>query len=162
MIREISGETLIRKMDLRRKKAHCPECGTVGRIHSIKQRRLREAGSRPTVIEITHNEYECHNPGCGGRNPDRKHNCFSLPLDIFALPSSRYTNRAREIAEGLVLKKGYTLETASQEMQEKYHVHIPPTTISDWTKEKRGKDSELESDRAVGHGTYDPESLEYI
>lgn len=113
----------IRKINLSRKTAPCPHCGTISKRHSIGQRKLREVGiSAPTLLEVTYSKHYC--PTC------RKH--FSLPMDHLAMPSGRFTNRVRRTAVDLVVKQSMTLEKATQRMRAKYHVHVPPTTLHDW------------------------------
>jgi len=115
--------TKIRRINLSRKTAPCSKCGTVSKRHSIGRRRLREVGiSAPTVLEVTYSKHYCVN--C------RKH--FSLPMDHLAQPSGRFTNRVRRTAVDLVVKQSMTLERATQRMRQKYHVHVPPTTLNDW------------------------------
>ncbi len=115
--------TKIRRINLSRKTAPCPKCGTVSKRHSVGRRRLREVGiSAPTVLEVTYSKHYCVN--C------RKH--FSLPMDHLAQPSGRFTNRVRRTAVDLVVKQSMTLERATQRMRQKYHVHVPPTTLHDW------------------------------
>lgn len=115
--------TKIRKINLSRKTAPCPRCGEVSKRHSIGQRRLREVGiSGPTILEVTYSKHYC--VSC------RKH--FSLPMDHLAQPSGRFTNRVRRTAVDMVVKQSMTLEKATQEMRQKYHVHVPPTTLHDW------------------------------
>ncbi len=115
--------TKVRKINLSRKSATCPRCGTVSKRHSVGHRRLREVGiSSPTVLEVTYSKHYCVN--C------RKH--FSLPMDHLALPSGRFTNRVRRTAVDLVVKHDLTLEKATMRMRQKYHVHVPPTTLHDW------------------------------
>ncbi len=115
--------TKIRKINLSRKTAPCPRCSAISKRHSIGHRRLREVGiSGPTVLEVTYSKHYCVN--C------RKH--FSLPMDHLAQPSGRFTNRVRRTAVDLVVKQSLTLEKATQRMRQKYHVHVPPTTLHDW------------------------------
>jgi len=115
--------TKVRKINLSRKQAPCPMCNTVGKRHSIGRRRLREVGiSSPTVLEITYSKHYC--VIC------RKH--FSLPMDHLAKPSGRFTNRVRRTAVDLVVKQSLTLEKSTMRMRQKYHVHVPPTTLHDW------------------------------
>jgi len=115
--------TKVRKINLSRKTAPCVKCGTLSKRHSIGRRRLREVGvSGPTLLEITYSKHYCVT--C------RKH--FSLPMDHIAQPSGRFTNRVRRTAVDLVVKQSLTLEKATLRMRQKYHVHIPPTTLHDW------------------------------
>jgi transposase len=115
--------TKVRRINLSRKIATCPKCGTASKRHSIGTRRLREVGiSGPTVLEVTYSKHYCVT--C------RKH--FSLPMDHLAQPSGRFTNRVRRTAVDLVIKQSLTLEKATQRMRQKYHVHVPPTTLHDW------------------------------
>jgi len=113
----------IRKINLSRKVAYCVKCGTLSKRHSLGHRRLREVGvTGPTILYITYSKHYCLK--C------RKH--FSLPMEHIALPSGRFTNRVRRTAVALVLKEAMTLEKATLRMRQKYHVHIPPTTLHDW------------------------------
>ncbi len=113
----------IRRINLSRKVAPCVKCGTISKRHSIGQRRLREVGvTGPTVLHITYSKHYC--------SKCRKH--FSLPMEHIAQPSGRFTNRVRRTAVALVLKQAMTLEKATVRMRQKYHVHIPPTTLHDW------------------------------
>jgi len=119
----IPKNTKIRRICLSRKNCPCPRCQTVSKRHSICKRKLREVGiSGPTVLEITYSKHYCIH--C------RKH--FSQPMDHLAMPSGRFTNRVRRTAVDLVVKQSMTLEKASSRMCQKYHVHIPPTTLHDW------------------------------
>ncbi|MDR0868704.1 MAG: hypothetical protein LBP75_09595 [Planctomycetota bacterium] len=113
----------VRKINLSRKTAVCPRCGAVGKRHSIGHRRLREVGiSSPTILEVIYSKHFC--------STCRRH--FSLPMDHLALPSGRFTNRVRRTAVDLVNKQDLTLEKATFQMRQKYHVHVPPTTLHDW------------------------------
>jgi len=53
-------------------------------------------------------------------------------MDHLAQPSGRFTNRVRRTAVDLVINQSMTLEKATQRMRQKYHVHVPPTTLHDW------------------------------
>jgi transposase len=115
--------TKIRRINLSRKVAPCPRCGHMGKRHSLGKRRLREVGiNGPTMLEVTYSKHYCIH--C------RRH--FSLPMDHLAMPSGRFTNRVRRTAVDLVAKQAMTLEKATQKMRQKYHVHVPPTTLHDW------------------------------
>ena len=112
-----------RRINLSRKMAHCPRCGTFSKRHSEGKRRLREVGiSSPTVLEVVYSKHYCIT--C------RKH--FSMPMEHIAQPSGRFTNRVRRTAVDLVLKQALTLEKATKQMEERYFVHVPPTTLHDW------------------------------
>lgn len=113
----------IRRINLSRKVIHCPKCGTLSKRHSEGRRRLREVGiTSPVVLEVTYSKHFC--------NTCRKH--FSQPMDHLAMPSGRFTNRVRRTALDLVLRQSLTLEKATLRMRQKYHVHVPPTTLHDW------------------------------
>lgn len=115
--------TKIRRINLSRKIAPCPRCNTASKRHSLGKRKLREVGiSAPTLLEVTYSKHYC--PTC------RRH--FSLPMEHLALPSGRFTNRVRRTAVDLVTKQDLTLEKATSRMEQKYHVHVPPTTLHDW------------------------------
>lgn len=117
------NEVKVRTINLSRKTATCPRCGTMSKRHSIGHRKLREVGiSCATVLEVTYSKHYC--PEC------RKH--FSLPMDHLAQPASRFTNRVRRTAIDLITKESLTLEKAAGIMAEKYHVRVPPTTLHDW------------------------------
>jgi len=95
----------------------------MGKRHSLGRRRLREVGiNGPTILEVTYSKHYCVH--C------RRH--FSLSMDHLAMPSGRFTNRVRRTAVDLVVKQSMTLEKATQRMRQKYHVHVPPTTLHDW------------------------------
>lgn len=111
------------KINLSRKNAPCPQCGTISKRHSIGKRLLRDANiSIPTTIEVIYSKHHC--------TKCRKY--FSLPMDHLAQPGGQFTNRARRIAVDLVVKQKMTLKRAAQQMQEKYHVCVPFTTLHDW------------------------------
>ena len=115
--------TKVRRINLSRKIAPCPRCNHQGKRHSLGRRRLREVGiNGPTILEVTYSKHYCIH--C------RRH--FSLPMDHLAMPSGRFTNRVRRTAIDLVGKQAMTLEKATQKMRQKYHVHVPPTTLHDW------------------------------
>ena len=115
--------TKIRRINLSRKIVNCPRCNTSSKRHSIGKRMLREVGiSGPTMLEVTYSKHYC--VSC------RKH--FSLCMDHLAMPSARFTNRVRRTAVDLVVKQAMTLEKSTQRMRQKYHVHVPPTTLHDW------------------------------
>ncbi len=115
--------TRVRRINLSRKQAVCPRCRRLCKRHSLGTRRLREVGiSGPTLLEVTYSKHYCED--C------RRH--FSLPMDHLAMPSGRFTNRVRRTAIDLVVKQSMTLEKATQRMRQKYHVHVPPTTLHDW------------------------------
>ena len=115
--------TKIRKINLARKTAPCPRCNHMGKRHSLGQRRLREVGiNGPTILEVIYSKHYCVH--C------RRH--FSQSMDHLAMPSGRFTNRVRRTAVDLVVKQAMTLEKATQRMRQKYHVHVPPTTLHDW------------------------------
>lgn len=115
--------TKIRRINLSRKMAPCSRCQSMSKRHSLGRRMLREVGiSGPTMLEVTYSKHYCIH--C------RKH--FSLPMDHLAMPSGRFTNRVRRTAVDLVVKQSMTLEKATQRMRQKYHVHVPPTTLHDW------------------------------
>ena len=115
--------TKIRKINLSRKSYLCPRCNTIGKRHSIGKRILREIGvSGPTVLEVTYSKHYCIR--C------QKH--FSIPMNHLAMFAGRFTNRARKAAVDLVTKQSMTFEDATAYMRQKYHVHIPPTTLHDW------------------------------
>ncbi|MHC4884608.1 MAG: hypothetical protein ACYTGH_05935 [Planctomycetota bacterium] len=115
--------TKVRRINLSRKLAPCPRCNHMGKRHSLGRRRLREVGiSGPTLLEVTYSKHYCIH--C------RRH--FSLSMDHLAMPSGRFTNRVRRTAVDLVVKQSLTLEKAAQRMRQKYHVHVPPTTLHDW------------------------------
>jgi transposase len=95
----------VRQINLSRKTAICPRCGTIGKRHSVGHRRLREIGiAGPTVLEVIYSKHYC--PTC------RKH--FSLPMDHLALPSGRFTNRVRRTAVDLVVKNDMTGEFVAE------------------------------------------------
>ena len=115
--------TKIRKINLSRKSAPCPKCTAIGKRHSIGKRTLREVGiSGPTVLEVTYSKHYCI----------RCRKYFSLPMCHLAMPAGRFTNRVRRTAVDLVVKQAMTLEKSTQRMRQKYHVHVPPTTLHDW------------------------------
>ena len=115
--------TNYRHINLSRKMAHCPKCGTHSKRHSEGKRRLREVGiSAPTVLEVVYSKHYCVT--C------RKH--FSTPMEHIAQPSGRFTNLVRRTAVDLVLRQALTLEKATKQMEERYFVHVPPTTLHDW------------------------------
>jgi transposase len=115
--------TKVRRINLSRKLAPCPRCNRMGKRHSLGRRRLREVGiNGPTILEVTYSKHYCVH--C------RRH--FSLSMDHLAMPSGRFTNRVRRTAVDLVVKQSMTLEKATQRMRQKYHVHVPPTTLHDW------------------------------
>ena len=115
--------TKIRRINLSRKIAPCPRCGTASKRHSLGKRKLREVGiSAPTMLEVIYSKHYC--------TTCRRH--FSLPMEHLALPSGRFTNRVRRTAVDLVTKQDLTLEKATKRMELKYHVHVPPTTLHDW------------------------------
>lgn len=117
--------TKVRKLNLARREKECPQCGEISKRHSIGARRLREVGlSGPTVLEVTYSKHYC----------ERCQRHFSLPMDHLAPPSGRFTNRVRRTAVDLVLKQKMTLEKAAGTMMQKYHVHVPPTTLHEWVK----------------------------
>jgi len=55
-------------------------------------------------------------------------------MDHLAPSSGRFTNRVMRTSVDLVVKQSMTLEKATQRMRQKYHVTVPPTTLSDWIK----------------------------
>ncbi len=115
--------TKIRKINLSRKVSPCPRCNHMGKRHSLGYRKLREIGiSGPTILEIVYSKHYC--------TQCRRH--FSQIMDHLAMPSGRFTNRVRKTAVDLVVKQSMTLEKATQRMRQKYHVHVPPTTLHDW------------------------------
>lgn len=115
--------TKIRRLNLSCKVAPCPKCKTMSKRHSIGQRRLREVGiSTPVILEVTYSKHYC--PDC--------HKHFSLSMDHLAQPYGQFTNRVRRTATDLILRNSMTLERATQRMRQKYHVHLPPTTLHDW------------------------------
>ena len=129
--KSVSSVAKCRRMNLSRETAPCPRCTTESRRHSTGRRTLREIGvSSPTVLEIIYSKHHCVT--C------RKH--FSIPMDHLAQPSGRFTNRVRHTAVALVVKEGLTLEKATQRMQLKYHVHVPPTTLHDWVVDEMIRD----------------------
>ena len=126
----IPRDTKIRRINLARKSASCPKCNQMGMRHSLGQRRLREIGIvGPTILEVKYSKHYCVK--C------RRH--FSQPMDHLAMPSVRFTNRVRRTAVDLVMKQAMTLEKATQRMRQKYHVHIPPTTLHDWVYAEKYK-----------------------
>ena len=115
--------TKVRRINLSRKIAPCPRCSQMGKRHSLGRRNLHEVGiSGPTVLEVTYSKHYCMK--C------QRH--FSLRMDHLAHPSGRFTNRVRRTAVDIVVKQAMTLDYTSKRMREKYHVHVPPTTLHDW------------------------------
>ena len=120
------------QMSLSRETAPCPKCTAVSRRHSIGKRTLREIGiSGPTVLEVTYSKHYCAT--C------RKH--FSLPMDHLAQRAGRFTSRVRHTAVALVAKEELPLWKASERMRQKYHVHVPVTTLHDWVVDEMCRDS---------------------
>jgi len=123
----IPRETKVRHINLSRRTAPCPKCGTVGKRHSNRTRRLREIGiSAPSILVIIYSSHYC--PKCD------KH--FTLPMEHLAAPRARFTNRVRKTAVDLVIRESMTLDKAMTRMRHKYLVHVPPTTIHDWVVEE--------------------------
>ncbi|MCX7934632.1 MAG: hypothetical protein N3A66_05160 [Planctomycetota bacterium] len=113
----------IRKINLSRKVAPCVKCGTLSKRHSLGQRRLREVGvAGPTILHITYSKHYC--PVC------ERH--FNLPMEHLAQPGSNFTNRVHRLAVELVTRHNFTLEKAKEILKQKYHVHVPVTTIHEW------------------------------
>lgn len=120
---KIPEGTKVRRINLSRKVVPCPRCGLNAKRHSLGKRYLHEVSlESPTMLEVKYSKHYCVR--C------RRH--FSLPMDHLAPPSGRFTNRVHRTAVGLVIKQCLTLKKASQRMRQKYHVHVPPTTIHDW------------------------------
>jgi len=57
-------------------------------------------------------------------------------MEHLAVSNSLFTNRVNKTAVALVLGKDMTLAGASKAMWQKYHVHVPPTTLHDWVTAK--------------------------
>jgi hypothetical protein len=113
----------VRELNFSRKIAPCPRCGEICKRHSVGKRRIREIGIKgPSVLEVTYSKHYCVN--C------RKY--FSLPMEHLAPPNSRFTNRVHRIALDLMGNQSLSYKEATNRMEQKYHVHIPPTTLCDW------------------------------
>lgn len=115
-----------RRMNISRKTALCPCCGSVCRRHAVGCRRLHEIGvERPVDVEVTYSKHYCAR--C------RKH--FSVDMTHLAPAGGRFTHRVRRTAVDLVVGRGMTLDEAAYCMLRRYFVHTPPTTVHDWVKE---------------------------
>jgi hypothetical protein len=115
--------TRIRRINLSRKTARCPVCRELSKRHSEGLRTLREIGiNHPTVLQVAYSKHFC--------GVCRKH--FNIPMEHLAQPSGRFSNRVRRTAVELVSRQSLTLEKATLRMKQKYHVHVPPTTLHDW------------------------------
>ncbi|MHA2022858.1 MAG: hypothetical protein ACTSWQ_04265 [Candidatus Thorarchaeota archaeon] len=122
-----SEDPKIREINMSRKIVNCPRCGTGSKRNNEGERNTREVGiSMSTVLRITYSKHYC--PKC------RKY--FSNPMDHIVSPSARFTNMVRRTAVDLVSKEQLTLEKACDVMWNKYHVHIPTTTLHDWVVAK--------------------------
>lgn len=115
--------TRVRRIDMVRKYAGCPECGGVGKRSHKGRRHVDEIGvGGPVVLEIAYSKHYC----------ERCRKFFSIDMSHLAPSGGRYTRRVRNTARDLVERRGLTLERASGVMRSRYFVSVPPTTIYDW------------------------------
>ena len=113
----------VRQINLSRKAAKCPSCGKEGRRHSLGHRWIYDLGlSKPALLNVTYSKHFC----------SKCDHFFNISMEQLAMPGSSFTNRVTKTAMALVMDKDMTLTGASELLQQKYHVHVPMTTLHGW------------------------------
>ena len=105
-------------LDLSRKRAPCPRCGTDSPRHSLGHRTIQDVDRKIRVIYSKHGCPKCLR-------------YFGVSVNHIAYKASSYSNRVRWLALDLY-RKGLTVQAVEEQMRKRHGLKVPQGTIYEW------------------------------